>query len=160
MPSHRVERVSEAVREVVSSAVLFEVSDPRVKGVTVLGAEVTPDLRSATVRVSVMGEDSQQRLALRGLRSAAGFLQSRVAARLQTRYTPTLRFELDQGVKHSVSMSKLIDQVLAEDRRLDEEHGQRSIEAKTDEHPNPSGPESEQTRVSTGESLPRVEQSD
>ena len=64
MPSHRIERLNEAIREVVSSAVLFEVADPRVKGVTVLDAEVAADLRHATVFVSVMGSEAQQKLAL------------------------------------------------------------------------------------------------
>ena len=49
MPSHRVERIAEAIREVVSTAILFELADPRVKGVTVTRAEVTGDLRHATV---------------------------------------------------------------------------------------------------------------
>jgi len=126
MPSRRVERVSEAIREVVASAVLFEVADPRVQDVTVLSAEVSPDLRHATVRVSIMGEEPRQHLALRGLRSAAGFLQSKVAARLQTRYTPTLRFELDPGVKTSIAVSKLIDEALAEDEQARASRERRS----------------------------------
>ncbi|HEV3122535.1 MAG TPA: 30S ribosome-binding factor RbfA, partial [Isosphaeraceae bacterium] len=88
MPSHRSLRIAEAIREVVSEAVLFHLADPRVKGVTVLRAEVSGDLRHASVWVSVMGSDSEQRLAMKGLEHATGFLQSRVAARLQTRYTP------------------------------------------------------------------------
>src|SRR5215210_3513703 len=117
MPSHRALRVAEAIREVVASAILFEVSDPRVKGVTVLGAEVTGDFRNATVFVSVMGTESEQALALHGLRHAAGFLQSRVAARLQTRFTPTLSFKKDEGVKKSIAISRLIDEALASDRK-------------------------------------------
>ncbi len=116
MPSHRIERLNEAVREVVSSAVLFEVHDPRVRGVTVLNAEVSADLKHAKVFVTVMGDEAKQKLALRGLQSAAGFLQSRLAARLKTRYTPILSFELDQGVKRSVALSRLIDETLAADR--------------------------------------------
>ena len=117
MPSHRSLRMAQAIREVVSSAILFEVADPRVKGVTVTGVEVTGDLRNATVLVSVMGTESQQTLALRGLRHAAGFLQSRVAARLQTRFTPILSFKKDEGVKKSVALSRLIDEALASDRK-------------------------------------------
>jgi ribosome-binding factor A len=118
MASHRPERVAEAIREVVSTAVLFEVNDPRVKGVTVLNVAITPDLREAKVSVSVMGTDSQKRQAMKGLGSATGFLQSRLANRLKTRFIPHLSFELDEGVKQSVAMSKLIDEVRAEDRRL------------------------------------------
>jgi ribosome-binding factor A len=117
MPSHRIERIAEAIREVVSTAILFEVADPRVKGITVLRAEVTGDLRHATVFVTVMGTESEQALALRGLHHAAGFLQSRVAARLQTRFTPTLHFKRDEGVKKSIEISRLIDEALASDRK-------------------------------------------
>jgi ribosome-binding factor A len=124
MTSHRTLRVAEAVREVVASAILFEVSDPRVKGVTVLSARISADLRSAVVHVSVMGSPSEQKLALRGLNHAAGFLQSRVAARLQTRFTPILTFELDDSVKKSIAMSRLIDQAIADDRRAAEDRAQ------------------------------------
>lgn len=117
MPSHRVERVAEAIREVVSSAILFEVNDPRVKGITVLRAEVTGDLRNATVFVSTMGTEAEQKLAMRGLEHAAGFLQAKVAARLQTRFTPALAFKRDDSVKKSIAISRLIDEALAADRR-------------------------------------------
>jgi ribosome-binding factor A len=117
MPSHRSLRIAEAIREVVSSAVLFEVADPRVRAVTVLRCDVSGDLRNATVYVSIMGSSSEQTLAMNGLKSAAGFLQSRVAARLQTRFTPALSFKLDDSVKKSIQMSQLIDEALASDRR-------------------------------------------
>jgi ribosome-binding factor A len=113
MPSHRPLRVAEAIREVVSAAILFEVSDPRVTGITVLRAEVSGDLRTATVYVSTMGTESEQKLAMMGLQSAAGFLQAKVAARLQTRVTPHLSFKRDVGIKRSIEMSRLIDDALA-----------------------------------------------
>lgn len=116
MPSHRSLRIAEAIREVVSSAILFEVADPRVRSVTVLRVEVSGDLRNATVSVSVLGTEGEQKLAMQGLRSAAGFLQSRVAARLQTRFTPILTFKRDDSVKRSIEISRLIDDALAADR--------------------------------------------
>ena len=120
MPSHRLPRVAQAVREVVANAVLFDLADPRVKGVTVLGAEVSPDLRKATVRVSVTGSPTQQKLAMRGLKHAAGHVQAKVAARLQTRFTPVLNFELDEGVKKSIAITQLIDDAIQADRRPDD----------------------------------------
>jgi ribosome-binding factor A len=117
MASHRVERVAEAIREVASTAILFEVADPRIKGVTVIKAEVSPDLRNAAVYVSVMGTEAEQKLALRALKHASGFVQSRVAARLQTRHTPVLTFKVDEGVKKSIEISRLIDEALASDRK-------------------------------------------
>lgn len=116
MPSHRSLRVAEAIREVVSSAILFEVSDPRVTGVTVLRSEVSSDLHNATVYVSIMGTEAEQAQAMRGLNSAAGFLQAKVANRLQTRTTPHLSFRRDDGIKKSIEISKLIEEAISEDR--------------------------------------------
>ena len=118
MPSHRSLRMAEAIREVVSQAILFQVSDPRVSGITVLNVEVAGDLKTATAFVSIMGKPAEQENAMRGLKSATGFLQSLVAARLQTRFTPVLTFNRDDGIKKSVEMSKLIEETLAEDRKV------------------------------------------
>jgi ribosome-binding factor A len=119
MPSHRSLRMAQAIREVVSSAILFEVADPRVHAVTVLGVEVSNDMRLATVHVSIMGTESEQNLAMRGLQHATGFLQAKVAARLQTRFTPVLAFKRDDSVKKSFEITRLIDEVIAADRKLD-----------------------------------------
>ena len=116
MASHRPERVSEAIREVVATAILTEISDPRVQGVTVTRVAITSDLRQATIFVSLMGTETEQNQAFRGLNSATGFLQSRVAARLQIRYTPTVKFEIHEGVKKSIAMTKLVEEALAADR--------------------------------------------
>ena len=137
MPSHRSLRIAEAIREVVSSAILFEVADPRVSGITVLRTDVSGDLHNATVFVSVMGSESEQSKAMRGLQSAAGFLQAKVAARLQTRTTPHLTFKRDVGVKRSIEMSQMIDEALAADRagRMDEGVDLLSDTLPPDDHP-------------------------
>ncbi len=114
MPSRRVQKAAEAIREVVSMAILAELNDPRVENVTVTYVEVTGDMRQAKVHVSVMGDDKKQELCLHGLRSSAGFLQSKCAKRINTRYTPRLQFVLDQGVKKSIEISKLLDSMLPE----------------------------------------------
>ena len=113
MSSRRIAKVAEALRESVSTTVLFELKDPRARNVTVLRTEVSPDLRSARVFVSVMGDEKAQSLAMHGLRSARGFIQSRIADRLELRYTPILKFVLDPGVKLSVQASSIIRETLA-----------------------------------------------
>lgn len=100
------------IREVVSSAILFELRDPRIKNVTVLGADVSPDLRYASVRVSVMGDEKEASLTMHGLNSARGFLQSKVAEYIKSRYTPELRFVLDDGIKKSIQASQLLKGVI------------------------------------------------
>lgn len=96
-------------------AILAEIKDPRVSDVTVTHVEVTGDLRGAKVHVSIMGDDRKQQLSLRGLQSAAGFLQSKIAKRIETRYTPRLEFVLDQGVKRSIEISRILKRVLPEE---------------------------------------------
>lgn len=114
MKAHRPARVAEVIREVASETILFELRDPRVKGVTVTRAEVSGDLQHAKVYVSVMGTPKEQELTLHGLKHAAGFVQSKLANRLKTRFTPQIHFVLDQGVKNSIEVSRLIKEALAE----------------------------------------------
>lgn len=93
-------------------SILTELSDPRIRDVTVTRVEVSPDMRQAKVYVSVMGDEARQNLSLRGLQSAAGFLQQKVGKRIDTRYTPLLKFHLDHGVKHSLEVSRMLSELL------------------------------------------------
>ena len=66
-----------------------------------------------------MGTEAERKQAMEGLNHATGFLQARVAARLQTRFTPVLSFKLDDSVKKSVEMGRLIDEAVASDRKAE-----------------------------------------
>ena len=141
MTSRRVQKAAEAIREVVSMAILTEIRDPRVQGVTVTFVEVSPDMRQAKVHVSVMGDDTKQKLCLTGLQSSAGFLQTRIGERIDTRYTPRLKFELDMGVKKSLAIARLLNDVLPEDSVLPDDPTNAAIPtdddfADTDQVPN------------------------
>jgi ribosome-binding factor A len=122
MKAHRAARVAEVIREVASETILFELRDPRVKGVTVTRAEVSGDLQHSKVYVSVMGTPNEQELCLYGLKNAAGFVQSKLANRLKTRFTPQIQFVLDQGVKNSIEVSRLIKEALAQPSAAAEKH--------------------------------------
>ena len=93
-------------------AILADLKDPRIRDVTVTSVDVSPDMRQAKIHVSVMGDDTKQQLSLRGLQNAAGFLQTKVAKRIDTRYTPRLAFVLDLGVKKSIEISQILQSVL------------------------------------------------
>ena len=103
-------RVDEAVREVLSAAITQELKDPRVGFVTVTGVETSPDLRHATVYVSVLGDESANKDTLEGLQSAHGFLQRRVASELRLKNTPTLTFAYDDSVDRGMRISELLDE--------------------------------------------------
>jgi len=108
MKHHRLARVAEAIREAASEAILFELKDPRIKFTTVTRAEVSADLQHAKVYVSVMGSERDRNLTLHGLKSAAGFIQSKLGERMKTRYVPVLTFVLDEGVRNSQEVSRLL----------------------------------------------------
>ena len=113
MKHHRLARVAEAIREAASEAILFELKDPRVKFTTVTRAEVSADLQHAKVYVSVMGTDQEQEQCLDALRRSAGFVQRQLADRLKTRFTPTLQFVQDKGVKNSLVVTQLQERAQA-----------------------------------------------
>ena len=120
MSSRRVLKAAEAIREVVSMAILTDLRDPRIEDVTVTYVEVSPDMRQAKVHVSIMGDDAKQRLCLHGLRSSAGYLQSKIADRIDTRYTPRITFQLDEGVKKSLAINQLLQELLPDTRAQDQ----------------------------------------
>jgi ribosome-binding factor A len=108
-------RVNEALREVLSESVA-ELKDPRIGFVTVTGVEASPDLRHATVYVSVLGSAEKGRATLSGLDSSHGVLQSRIARELRLKRTPQLTFEYDPTVERGVRLSKLIDELSPSDQ--------------------------------------------
>ncbi len=114
MTSRRLLKAAEAIREVVASAILTEIRDPRVKDVTVIAVEVSPDMREAKVSVSVMGDETKQSLTLRGLENSAGFLQSKIAKRIESRYTPRLQFELNKGIQNAMVVGQLLEKIRQE----------------------------------------------
>lgn len=128
MTNRRLLKAAEAIREVVASSILTELRDPRVRDVTVVGVQVSPDLREAKVKVSVMGDEKQQQLSLRGLQNSAGFLQSKIARRIESRHTPRLQFVIDKGTQHSLE----VGEILAKLRR---ERDQTSPEQSEQEEP-------------------------
>lgn len=120
MKTHRLARVAAVIREVAANTILFDMRDPRVKNVTVTRAEVAADLQHAKVYVSVMGTEAEQRTALKGLQNAAGFIQSKLADRLMTRFLPVITFVADDGPKKSIEVARILAE---EKRRRDEAAG-------------------------------------
>src|SRR3954467_8938566 len=116
--TERMRRVNESVRAVLAEAVL-ELKDPRIGFVTVTGVTTSPDLRTATVYVSVLGSERKRELSLAGLAAAHGPLQGRLASELRLKRTPQLTFEYDPSVERGVRMTKLIDELAPDDDERD-----------------------------------------
>jgi ribosome-binding factor A len=129
MSSRRVLKAAQAIREVVSMAIIADLKDPRIKDVTVTLVEVAPDMRQAKVHVSVMGDDTKQGLCIRGLQSSAGYLQQKVGNRIDTRYTPRLQFVLDKGIQHALLVTRILEEVLPAEREQQEQAALESADA-------------------------------
>jgi ribosome-binding factor A len=108
-------RVNEALREVLSEGI-GTLKDPRIGFVTVTGVDTSPDLRQATVYVSVLGSEKKRDATISGLQSSHGVLQSRVNRELRLKRTPQLTFQYDPTVERGVRLSRLIDELNADEQ--------------------------------------------
>ena len=110
MPTERMRRVNEVMREVIGSAIATELEDPRIGFVTVTSVDTSPDLRSARVHVSVLGGEAEREATLAGLSSSHGVLQATIARQMRLKRTPTLSFHYDETPERGVRVSRLLDQ--------------------------------------------------
>lgn len=106
--TRRTDRVAEALQELVADLLLREIKDPRVGLVTVTGVKVSPDLRQARVFFSCLGDDAQRAQSLQGLTSAAGFVRSQVARKLNLRVAPQIVFEFDPSLEQAERVARLL----------------------------------------------------
>jgi ribosome-binding factor A len=120
MGSHRVERVAAQLRQEISEIIIRDLKDPRVGMATITEVKVSPDLRNATVKVSVVGDAEGRQAAIDGLDHAKGFIRRELGTRLSNlRFAPELRFQLDEGVEYSVRVSQLLREAQQGDSHAD-----------------------------------------
>ncbi len=111
----------EVMRE-LSVIIRDEIKDPRIHPMTSISAvEVAPDLKTCKVYISVLGNEKEQQDTIAGLKSAAGYARKCLAASLNLRNTPEIRFILDQSIEYGIRMSKKIDEVCAPENQADRE---------------------------------------
>ena len=115
-------RINGEVQRELSNIIRGEMKDPRINPLTsVVAVEVAPDLKTCKAYISVLGDEESQRNTLAGLKSAEGFIRSKLAKSINLRNTPEIRFVLDQSIEYGVKMSKMINEVTKDIR--DEENG-------------------------------------
>ena len=117
-------RINAEVQRELSNIIRNEVKDPRIHMLTsVVSVIVAPDLKTCKAWISVLGDEKAQADTLAGLRSAAGFIKSRLAKEINLRITPEVCFIMDQSIAYGVNMSHKIDEVM----------GSAGTQAETDE---------------------------
>lgn len=117
----RTDRISEEVRREVDKIIREEISDPRVTGMfSVTRADVTRDLRYAKIYVSIFEEDNRKPM-MAALKKAAGFVRFHLGKRMDLRYTPEVLFELDTNIEYGVRIASVINHVIQEERKPEED---------------------------------------
>lgn len=105
-------RINGEVLKELSNIIRNEIKDPRIHPMTsVVSVEVAPDLKSAKAYISVLGDEEAKTNTIKGLKSAAGVIRSKLARSINLRNTPEITFILDQSIEYGVNMAKLIDDV-------------------------------------------------
>ena len=121
MASNRIGRINEEIQRELSD-LIRGLKDPRVQTMlSITRVDTTSDLRYAKVHISVL-EESRENEAMKGLRSAGGWLLRELGQKLQLRYTPELVFELDDSLKYGAHMYDLLSRLSAQEKREEPEH--------------------------------------
>ncbi|GGJ08606.1 30S ribosome-binding factor RbfA [Halopseudomonas pertucinogena] len=115
----RTQRVADQMQRELALLIQREVRDPRVGMITVTAAEVSRDLAHAKIFITLMGEASDDDIALNlaALKDAAGFLRAQLGRVMKLRSIPQLHFFYDESVRRGVHLSSLIERAVAEDRQ-------------------------------------------
>lgn len=115
-------RINGEVQRVLAEIIRGEIKDPRISPLTsVVAVEVAPDLKSCKAWISVLGDEEARKATYQGLKSAEGFIKSKLAKEINLRNTPAITFIMDQSIEYGVNMSKKIDDVMSSNESDEEE---------------------------------------
>lgn len=107
----RPQQVGEAIQRELSDLLLRELKDPRLGFVTIMDADVSPDLKHARIFVSILGSDEEQQASMAALDSARGWLRRELGQRLSLRYIPELQFRADKTEETADRINRLLNEV-------------------------------------------------
>ncbi len=119
MQGKRLDRLNSLIKEELGQIITTRLRDARIGFVTVLAADVTPDLKYCKVFVSVLGTEKEIKSTLAALKHSAGFLKREVAKALELQFTPELNFNLDASAGERMEMEKIFKKI--EDERKETE---------------------------------------
>ena len=124
MATRRQEKVARVVKEEVSDAIAHHLNDPRIEGlVSVTRVDMTADLRSANVYLSIFGKDqTSQNRTFKAITHAKSRVQSLLARKLQSKFCPVIHFYIDEKFKKTLETMKLIDQATSELKEKDSDN--------------------------------------
>ena len=116
MQGKRGERVGHLLQKELSQLIIERVKDPRIGFITITHVKMAPDMKSAVIFFSVMGDDAKKKESLKTLERSTGFLQREIGHALNLRYTPRLHWEIDDSLEEGLKIDKVL-------RDLEKENG-------------------------------------
>jgi len=123
----RSDRIGDLIQREICDILHRQIKDPRVGFCTIIRVDMSDDLRYAKVRVSIMGDETQQKSTLSGLKSATGFIRREIGRRIMLRHTPEILFVLDKSVDHSIKIAQLIEEGQEENQLIEEDQEENTI---------------------------------
>ena len=115
LENRRQDRVGALIQRELSEIIHRVVKDPRIAFCTITHVDVSSDLKYVDVNVSVIGDNEDKEGTLAGLKSASGFIRREISRRLALKYSPELRFSLDDSLDHLMKIDGLLKQIEDED---------------------------------------------
>lgn len=116
MSKHRLSRINEEVKRVVSEIIRNELKDPRISTLcSVVAADVTPDLKFAKIFISALGSEEEKKSTLTGLNSAAGYVRREIGERINLRNNPEVHFEIDKSIEHGARILDILSEINKKD---------------------------------------------
>ncbi len=119
-PYKRSVRVSDLIREEVADIIMYKIKHKNIGFVTVTGAKVSPDLRNATIFLSVLKDDEKEKT-VRKLNESKSFIKGELGRRLKMKYIPKIIFKIDEAVEYGRKIDTLLDTMDTERSPVDDD---------------------------------------
>lgn len=117
---HRKDRLEELIKRIVSEIVFRELKDPRIGFVTITGVELSKDLAEAKIGISILGNSTEVRKSMEGIRSSSGYVQKLLGKELKIRNVPRVHFFLDKSIEEGVDLVNRIETLAAVKKSSDD----------------------------------------
>jgi ribosome-binding factor A len=110
LPYKRSQRVGDLLKEEIADIIMHKLKDPRIGFITVTGVDLTDDLKTAAVFISVLKEE-EKTTTLETLNAAKSFIRSELSKRVRLRYIPSIDFRTDASIEYGSKIEKLLDDI-------------------------------------------------
>lgn len=110
--TNRMDRVDEEFKRELSKIIDQDLKNPNITGlISVTKVKTSSDLKSARVYISILGSKSKKNT-MEGLKNASGFIRTELAKRVNLRYTPELRFEIDDSMEYGARIENILKNII------------------------------------------------